>query len=300
MLGDPSAASRSRDPSCFGAAARDPLRSCENRKLAFSVAPKPNAALLEPSAPCRPMPRAGPPEVCAFGFDRARSKATFALVGDSHAVHWRATLAVMARTRRWRGLTLARSVCPFTFATTTTLRESEWANCRRWKQDVVRWFERHPKVHTVFVSQHSRASVEVAAGEDGHAALVAGFVRAWRALPRSVRHIVVIRDPPYVETRTLACVKRALATRKRPGLACALPRESSLEDDPAVDAAEQLRSPRVQVVDLTRFMCDGSRCFPVVGGVLVKKDKGHLTRTFAETLAPFLRRQVNRLMASWR
>jgi hypothetical protein len=50
---------------------------------------------------------------------------------------------------------------------------------------------------------------------------------------------------------------------------------------------------QIQVVDLTRYMCDGARCYPVVGGVLVHKDRGHLTRTFATTLAPYLSAQLN-------
>ena len=41
-------------------------------------------------------------------------------------------------------------------------------------------------------------------------------------------------------------------------------------------------------------MCDDSRCFPVVGGALVIKDIGHLTRTFSRSLGPFLGRAIDR------
>ena len=44
----------------------------------------------------------------------------------------------------------------------------------------------------------------------------------------------------------------------------------------------------MKLVDLTRFMCDRRRCYPVVGGALVHRDVGHMTRTFATTLAPYL------------
>ena len=51
---------------------------------------------------------------------------------------------------------------------------------------------------------------------------------------------------------------------------------------------------------LLDHFCDAQRCYPVVGGALVKKDPGHLTALFARTLAPYLQRELRRVMASWR
>ena len=45
-------------------------------------------------------------------------------------------------------------------------------------------------------------------------------------------------------------------------------------------------------------MCDRRLCYPVVGGVLVDRNMGHLTGLFSSTLGPFLLRDVDRLMAS--
>ena len=258
--------------------------------------PPPRTALLEPSAPCKPL--SGPPDVCAFGVRAARARAAVALVGDSHAVHWRAPLDVVARRRRWHALTLYRSSCPFT-AATSRLPEPERSRCTRWSAQVVRWFERHPEVRTVFVSQHSRGGVIAPNGEGQFAARVRGYADIWTALPSSVEHIVVIRDPPYIATTTPACVTRAMRRRGDAGAMCALPRATALKADPAAVAVAQLRSPRIQAIDLTDFICDEKRCYPVVGGALVNKDAGHLTRVFATTLAPFLGRELRRLMRSW-
>ena len=73
---------------------------------------------------------------------------------------------------------------------------------------------------------------------------------------------------------------------------CAIPRASSLSEDAAITAAQRLASPRITPIDLTDFMCDAKNCFPVVGGVLVHKDIGHMTRTFSETLGPYLLRAL--------
>ncbi|MEA2194433.1 MAG: hypothetical protein QOG42_867, partial [Solirubrobacteraceae bacterium] len=54
--------------------------------------------------------------------------------------------------------------------------------------------------------------------------------------------------------------------------------------------------PRVHLIDLTKFMCGPRLCYPVVGGVLVHKDKTHITPLFAGTLGPFLLQRVSRLL----
>ena len=54
----------------------------------------------------------------------------------------------------------------------------------------------------------------------------------------------------------------------------------------------------MRAVDLSRFFCDERSCPPVIGGALVYKDvESHLTDVYAATLAPFLRREVDALMA---
>ena len=74
-----------------------------------------------------------------------------------------------------------------------------------------------------------------------------------------------------------------------------MPELLALRPDPAVAAAAQLGAPRFQTVDLTSFFCDGTLCFPVVGGVLVYLDSNHLTPRFVSTLAPYLDAQLHRL-----
>jgi len=56
---------------------------------------------------------------------------------------------------------------------------------------VLRWLERHPEVNTMFVSEHRGARFVVPPGQDAFAAKVAGYLKAWDALPASVQHIVV-------------------------------------------------------------------------------------------------------------
>src|SRR4051812_44425981 len=276
-------------PRCFGAAARASA-PCSNPTLRLKVTPTPQDAPLQTSSPCTPVPASVPP-ACTFGAPGVAP--TVALLGDSHSVHWRAPLDIVAKAQRWRGVTLYRSSCPFTAGYSTLIPEQA-AACQQWKADVRAWFAQHPEITTVFTSANAGSGVAVPPGAERFETKVGGYLDAWtKWLPPTVTKIVVLADVPQQRTSTPVCVERALKRREEPGRACAIPRASALRPDPALEAARRLNSPRIQVVDLTRFMCDSRRCYPVVGGVLVHKDIGHMTRTFATTLAPYLLTQLN-------
>ena len=272
---------------CFGAAARDPAAPCQNPSLRLSVTPSPSWAPLELNEPCTPIPTTRLPHVCWFGHAKAGASATVALVGDSHASSWRATVAVLARRERWRGLTIRRSSCPFSMARRSgPPRDGD--SCATWVKSTLGWFARHPEVHTVFVAASAYNGVVAPEGADPYAVAVEGFRQTLTALPSSVQRIVVLRDTPRAAAGTLDCVARSVKARQPPGERCALPRDSVLAPDPAVDAVTQLAAPRYQAIDMTDFFCDETQCYPVIGGVLVYKDISHMTRVFARSMGPYL------------
>jgi SGNH domain-containing protein len=288
-------ASGSAPPACFGAAARDPVRPCTNPALRRTVVPTPASARRAPNAPCADVAFDGPLIVCDFGVPAAQATATVALIGDSHATHWRAAVDAVARAKGWHGLSVTHSSCPLSTAV-RPLPGADRARCLQWKDHVRSWLTRHAEVSTVFVSALAGGTgVVPSRGRDAFATAVGGYVAAWRALPESVARVIVIRDTPRMPAGTGACVGRALRARLAPGRACAVARGRALDRDPEAVAAARLRSPRVRLADLTPFMCGARSCLPVVGGALVLKDQNHLTATFAATLGPFLLRTVDRL-----
>ncbi len=291
------AASQAALPRCFGAASRDQYRPCRNPRLRYDVIPTPDEALLTPNAFCDPLGFPGL-NICGFGAPPAGARASVALVGNSHAGHWRAALAVAARALDWQGISITRSSCPFTRAT-TDLAQPERAQCTRWRDGVLAWFRRHPEIHTVFTSNQPTIPL-VRRGQSVRATEVAGYISMWHSLPSSVRHIVVIRDNPYNRLSVLTCVEAAIAAHEDAGMRCAEPRSQALQYDPAVVAAQELHSARVHVIDLTRFFCSSELCYPVIGGALVYRDADHLTRAFATTLGPYLLAEVQRLLGRWR
>ncbi len=272
-------------PRCFGAASRDPRRRCRNRALERSVTPTPYGAALLPNTPC--LPQQGLADLLPCHFGVVRKPAGVALIGDSHATHWRGALDVVAQAQGFHGVSLARSGCPYTTNHIKLASAALSRSCDRHQRAVRRWLLTHPGVHTVYLSALGSAPVV------GNRR--AGYRAALRKLPRSVRHVYVIRDTPLSAKSVFGCVTRE--ARRNAGVRCAQPRAWDLRPDLLARAARELRSRRYRVLDLTRYMCDRRRCFPVVGGVLVRKDSTHITATFATTLGPYLLRAVRSVAA---
>jgi len=265
-----------------GAAALDSSHPCSNPALRRVVTPTPRDAVLLPGWPCSRLPSSGIIFPCAFGVSVGRALGTVALVGDSHAEHWRAALEVVAQAKRWRAVSITRAGCPVTTAPISRGIPVETAKCTLFNGELMRWLKRHPEVHTVFVSSNQIAPFVTDA--------IAGYRAAWRALPRTIRRIYVLRDTPrQFDPDTPTCVERLLRVQSEIGAGCAETRQRDLPVDPEAQAA---RGPsvdaRVRLLDFTRFMCTATLCPPVVGGVLVLKDGGHLTRTFSTTLGPYV------------
>ena len=161
------------------------------------------------------------------------------------------------------------------------------------------WFREHPEVDTAFVVAITGGKVNVPPGRTMFEAKVNGYRNAWKTLPDTVKHIVVIRDTPKIFADTVECIDRALIAQERVGTTCATPRGRSLEADPQLVAAHTSGSARLHVIDLVERFCSLKRCFPVVGGVLVFKDLHHFTLPWAETLGPPLAEKIAGVAASW-
>lgn len=278
-------------PRCYGAASRDPQRPCENPKLRYTVTPTPKEALDAPNAPCDSVPADDEPYRCTFGSPAQDAKGTVALIGDSHATHWRSALLTVASRKRWHGISITRSSCPFTQATPVI---PDRRGCVDWNRDVLSFVEARPEITTVVVSQH-RGRVVTPEGVAPRTTQVRGYLAAWSALPASVKQIVVIRDTPYDRTHTGSCIEQALRRHEELGQVCAVPRKTALKSDPAARAARQSRDPRVQLVDMTDFFCGPELCYPVIGGVLVHKDTTHISLAYGLTLGPYLLRRFDAL-----
>lgn len=284
---------------CFGAAALDPLRPCRNLRLARTVYPLPeNAAAAQKREGCRRRFDRDLLRICFWGAPVRSATRTIAIVGDSHASHWRAAMTRVVAAKRWRVISISRAGCPFTAGRPDLPGARRRVQCMEWNRQATAYLQSRRSVTAVFTGAHL-GKVIPSAGETPAAARRGGYARAWRRLLEGgVRHIVVFRDTPRISGRTLACVDAAIAQGREPGVTCALPRRYALRPDPMVQAAPRLKG-IVQVADLSRFFCDAEFCRPVIGGALVLRDVSHMTTTYSTTLGPYLQHAVDQITRTW-
>jgi SGNH domain-containing protein len=296
------AAAAAPDPitqrACFGAASRDPAKPCPDPALSRRIFPAPTDAVLEPNAPCIQTRLNDQLRPCSFGVRPVVYGGlvpTIALVGDSHASHWRAAVDAVAAAKRQPAVSIARTGCAFNDATVALPHEAR-VQCRAWNRAVKSYLRNHPEVTTLFLSTRSSAQFVRARGKSNFETQVRGHVSLWRSLPATIRHIVVLRDTPRSSAASALCVQRQHAAGREAGRRCARSRAQALRTDPAVVAARRMGSPRVHAIDLSRFFCDARRCFPVVGGAAVYKDVDHMTTVFARSLGPYLLRAYDAIL----
>ena len=282
-----------RSPRCFGAAARDPRRPCDEPAAAADR--RPDAARRRATG-ATPRARSSSAAACCTCARSARRKAqataTIALVGDSHASHWRAAVDPVARAPRLaraldHALRLpvhARDQGPAASPTAPTACELE-------PRRRCAWLQRHREVHDRVRlgdlrlrrgSRRGRSQWDTR-GRRLPAGLprAAASVRDGRRAPRHAEGAA--RRRPAASQRAIG---RPPARRPRPARCRA--RARVRRRSAAAAAAAASARDRVRLADLTRFMCDARRCFPVVGGALVYKDEHHMTTVFARTLWPYL------------
>jgi hypothetical protein len=284
-------------PKCFGATARDPERPCFNptRTVTPTLEEVEPLALEPGAAGCDPGVVAG---ACVWGgADAAHSTRNIALVGDSHAYHWRGALALVAQVKRWAAYSIDAGGCFFSDVVAAFIPEC----VPTFYNPVLNWFRAHPEVDTVFVTSNADTPVAVPEGQTYTDYKAGGFERAWRALPKTVKHIIVLRDTTITTQETFDCVARvAAAPSGRPGPSCPLARSIAIREDTGVAAVKALHNKRYQYIDLTRYLCGARDCYPVIGGVRVNGDiYGHLNVTFSRTLGPYLLRAIRKLERSW-
>ena len=279
-------------PKCFGAATLDPKRPCTNPSSELYPMGEDPYALDTAAAGCADDITRG----CGFGVGSEVAKGYFAVLGDSHVLHWRGALSLIARTYAWRGYSHSTGGCFF-----SAVARLFTPGCGDWYEATLAWFHAHPEVSTVFVTANADTPVALEEGQTTRDVKVEGFKQAFRALPKSVRHIVVLRDTPASSQPTLDCVGRELTAGTHDWQACALERPIALREDMAVLAARGLGSERYDVIDLTHYFCGPTQCYPVIGGVLVNGDIfGHLTVSYMRTVAPYLLRAFRPLHARLR
>ena len=283
------AAALAGDDACFGAAAMAAgARACP-RSTAGPVVPTAAQApedkteaydrdCFEP-APFRSVRR------CVFG--DPRGQVSIALVGNSHAGHWLPAIERIAQERHWKVTTFLASECTASKTAVAWDAAVKRTGCRRWADRVLDETA-SGGFDLVVTAERNGRSAFGRTYADSYPAWLAGYRQAVAGWVTAGTNVLVLHDTA-TPGATLRSVPDCIAANEDDLLACSGPRSKWVSEDPLVAAARAAASPHVSVADLNDYLCDGDRCYAVIGGVTVFSDASHLTKTYATTLAPYLR-----------
>ncbi|MFM8858019.1 MAG: acyltransferase family protein [Actinomycetota bacterium] len=210
-------------------------------------------------------------KTCTYGYT-GDDAVKMAIVGDSHAAQIIAAIRPVLDANKWSLTTYLGTGC-------------KWKLPPRSDGCPVDWIEQEllsNRYDLVITTSIRGGSLD-------------GYREAWAPIAAAGTRIAVIADNPGVSEDSQACLTRVQIGADRTG-ECGTPRAEAFADaDPLVAAAAQV--PGTTVIDLTSFYCTADFCPSVIGDVIVYRDsRGHLTSTFARTLAPAIEEGLRRAL----
>lgn len=200
-----------------------------------------------------------------------------ALVGGSHSSHWHPALDTFIEEEGILLINMTKSACRF-----STDFISNYPECNEW--------------NTKIIDAIVEADVDlvVTMADIGHPESVEmpeGYLEQFRALESLDIPIFAIRDTPFFERKIPAC----LAEFGRNADECSVEREKTL---PAVSDWERVKNKpsNVYYYDYSDYICEEDVCRPVIGNIVGYVDSNHMTKSFNETLGPFVREDMMDLL----
>ena len=227
---------------------------------------------------------------CVYG--NPSSKTTVVLFGDSHAMQWFPALQELAKERDWRLIGFSKSACPpAEISVYSTGLRREYRECEEWRDRTLGRIVREEDPSLVVTSMLNRYRVrEGGRGlprDASNEAVIEGYASTLKRLRGTGAPVAVIEDVPRPDRDIPECVSRSLDRLQD----CAFPRRGALPE-PRVNVRATKEVGGTILIDPTPMVCPGERCPAVIGDVLVYRNGAHLTRTYVDSLTPWLGGQL--------
>lgn len=264
---------------CFGAELLDPNSACDRNAAPAVLVPSIDRMAEDEGVSYRCWSPEGVGESmksCAYRSDREDSL-NVAIVGDSHAASLIPALITDMDETNWNLDTFVGNGCRWQTIPVDA------KNCGAAMQEIQAALVGGD--YDIVVTTASRAN-----GGSNEDQAIRESVEAWQPVIDTGAKVVVVADVPAVDASALECLTRV-------GYDPATSDCSTLADvafakpDMKVAAAESV--PGVAVVDMSDMLCMDGKCPVVIGGSVVYRDgAGHLTATYAASLAPYLNQRI--------
>lgn len=264
---------------CVGAAAQPTMGACANRALDGLALPTTDKTGLAADTggsyakACWTADGTALVPSCAFGSVK-KDAYRIALVGDSHAAGYVTGIRDRLASRNWHLDTYLGVTCRW-------LAQPDGDSCAPRSSDISRrLLAGHYDMVVVSGLRQPRGS----AGSAGAASVTDAYRKAWAPVLGKGTKLVAIADQPYLTEDLVACTTSGGA----PAAAkCSTSRSFAMGGiDPLLAAVQG--SPGASLVDLSSHYCTSDTCPLVIGGVIVFRDRHHITGSWSSTLGPYV------------
>ena len=211
-------------------------------------------------------------KTCSYGV-KENPDYVVALVGGSHAGHWFPALMEIAEALNFQLDLYEQDACRFSGDDFHGLLTEE---CLGWNDKVIEKLRENPP-DFVFTNANLNNKDYVPIG----------FIQQWVKLD-GYTHIFALRDNPRMDFDPPTCIEQSNDYFYEE---CSVARSEKLSTVLPWKNTEGIPS-NVYFADLSDYFCDEMTCKPVIGNVVVFRDKHHLTATFSKTLAVPLKEQL--------
>lgn len=196
---------------------------------------------------------------------------TVALVGGSHSGHWFPALSELSDDLNLKIDLYNKDACRFSNDDFDGLLNE---TCMDWNEKVLQDLQEDPP-DLVFTTSTVNSGTTVPDG----------YIEQWRKL-EGTTHIMAVRDNPRMEEDTPLCIEEKGSIEE-----CSVSRDEALADVVPWENTEGIPD-NVTFVDLSDYFCGEEVCEPVIGNVIVYRDKHHLSTAYSKTLAPALKEPI--------
>lgn len=228
---------------------------------------------------------------CTFDYRHNGKGATVVAVGDSKAAQFVPALQVIAQEQQWRLITMTKAGCAFSDIRRAT-GSSYYKACVTWQRDAVKQIRKLQPTLVVTTQLDVYPTLlrgKALTGMANKRELVRGLSVRLRQMNDVGVRVMTIAETPRLNSHVPDCVRRNRENLTR----CATPKRQAFAGAGVIKAASKAN--RVPMANVTARLCSDI-CPPVIGDVLVYRDDHHVTATFSRTLAPYLQKQMNRVL----
>ncbi len=224
------------------------------------------------------------PKVCRYR-KAPKSRKKVLLYGDSHAAHWFAGVAKLARKKNWSLHVMTKSDCSVTNIRVNLpyINNDPYYSCIRWRKKA-RTIIRKQDFDLVVASDWDQRWVlnerdQVVGGAEREQRWRDGAQDTARFLTKHAEGLVWVRAVPDLDTDILGCIRNNRNALRK----CAVSRSyATYRDLWATERRAIAGLAHVALLDNTSAICAGEKCHVNDGRTLIWRNRNHITQRFAK------------------